>query len=228
MRRRAGFRGAPVGIMGRISRYLIPPFGCSEFMNATIRETIETIALAAVVFLLLHATVQNYRVRGPSMEPQLTNDELVLVNKAVYVSVDLNRASRYLPWLDPEEGEEWFMFHPPRQGDVVVFRNPLDPAEPDFVKRVIGEPGDTVEIVNGQVFVNNELLEEPYLARRDFSSYPRTMVEPGRYFVMGDNRVQSEDSRFFGVVAGETIIGKVWLGYWPLGRFGLLGLRWGW
>ena len=197
-------------------------------MNATIRETIETIALAVVIFFLLQTTVQNYRVRGSSMEPQLTDQQLVLVNKVVYLSVDLNHASRYLPWLDPEQGEEWFLFHPPSRGDVVVFKNPINPSGADFVKRVIGEPGETVEIVRGQVFVNGAALEEPYVTRPGSGSYPSAVVGPGQYFVLGDNRVQSEDSRFFGTVPRETVIGRVWVEYWPLERFSLLGLRWGW
>ena len=197
-------------------------------MNATIREAIETIALTALVFLLLHATLQNYQVKGPSMDPQLTNDELVLVNKAVYLSIDVGRVARYLPWVEAEEGEKWFPFHAPRRGDVVVFENPQDPTAPDFVKRVIGEPGDTVEIDGGQVLINGEVLAEPYIKRPSQDTRRPVVVGPNEYFVMGDNRLQSEDSRVFGTVPRDKIVGKVWLGYWPLNRFGLLQVRWGW
>ena len=197
-------------------------------MNATIREAIETITLAVVIFFLLQTTVQNYRVRGPSMEPQLSDQQLVLANKVAYLSVDLNHASRYLPWLDPRQGEEWFLVHPPSRGDVVVFKNPFDPAGADFVKRIVGKPGETVQVIGGQVFVDGAPLEEPYVTHRGSGSHPPVTIEPDHYFVLGDNRVQSEDSRSFGTIPRETIIGQVWVRYWPLGRLSLLGLRWGW
>ena len=182
-------------------------------MNSTIREAIETIALAALVFLLLQSAVQNYRVQGASMFPGLVNNELVLVNKAVYTSIDAERVARYLPWLNPESGERWFPFHSPRQGEIVVFHNPEDPNGPDFVKRVIGEPGDTVEIVHGEVIVNGEALDEPYLERASTETFGPLVVPEGHYYVLGDNRLNSEDSRFFGTVPVEKIVGKVWLGY---------------
>jgi signal peptidase I len=191
-------------------------------MNATIREIVETTTLVILVFFLLQTTIQNYRVFGSSMDPELFDQELVLVNKAVYTNVDLNKASRYLRWLEPEEDEFWFLFHPPRQGDVVVFQNPLDPAEPDFVKRIIAEPGDSIEIIAGQVIVNDKILEENYIEHHAFGSYPRTVMEDAQYFVMGDNRLRSEDSRFFGGIRQDTISGKILLRYWPLKRFSFL------
>ncbi len=191
-------------------------------MNSAIREIIETIALAGFLFLLLHTSVQNYRVEGPSMFPQLEDKELVLANKAVFLNVDLARAARFLPWLNPVIGEQWFPFHPPEGGDVVVFQNPRDPAGADFVKRVIGEPGDVVEIVQGHVLVNGEKLDEPYLEEFSQDTYTAVTIPSDEYFVMGDNRRRSEDSRHFGTVHRDNIIGKVWLSYWPLDQFGLV------
>jgi signal peptidase I len=197
-------------------------------MNATIREAIETIALAGLVFLLLQTMVQNYRVLGHSMDPTLANEELVLVNKAVYLTVDPVRISRFLPWVNAEEDEMWFPFYPPQRGDVVVFHNPKNPLGPDFVKRVIGEPGDLVEVERGTVFVNGEAINETYVDRQSADTHAGVLVEPGRYYVMGDNRLQSEDSREFGTVSGEDIVGEVWLGYWPLKQFGTLLSRLAW
>lgn len=156
------------------------------------------------------------------MDPELADQELVLVNKAIFTSVDSNRASRVLRWLEPGENERWFLFRPPQHGDVVVFENPLDPTEPDFVKRIIAEPGDSIEILAGQVILNDKILQESYIERPSFGSYPRTVMKDNQYFVMGDNRLQSEDSRFFGGISEDTINGKIWLRYWPLKRFSLL------
>ena len=205
----------------RLSRRFVQP------MNATIRETVETIALAVIVFLVLQATIQNYRVEGPSMQPQFAGGELVLVNKAAYLHVDLAHLARYLPWVDGEEGGEWFFFRPPRQGEIVVFRNPRDSTEPDFVKRIIAGPGDTVEISQGQVFVNGEPLDEPYVERSSSTERlgPRVIANDN-YFVLGDNRLHSDDSRRFGLVPLEHIIGKVWLSYWPLRHLGLFLTPW--
>ena len=114
-----------------------------------------------------------------------------------------------------DEGSS-YLFDPPQRGEVVVFRFPVDPSR-DFVKRVIAVPGDSVEIRNGNVFVNDKALEEPYTL-----DDPRgiTMIEqvmgPDEYFVLGDNRLQSNDSKNWGPVPLENIIGKVWVSYWPL------------
>ena len=190
-------------------------------MRSIIRETIESISLALLVFLLLRTSMQVYGVHGPSMEPQLVEHDLVVVNKVVYLSVDAQRASRFLPWVNAAQGEEWSPFHPPRQGEVVVLHNPFPPG-PDLVKRMIAGPGDTVELVQGVVFVNGKRLDEPYIKYPSRDGYGPVVIGPNRYFVLGDNRIRSEDSRFFGMVPREQIVGKVWLGYWPLDRFGFL------
>ena len=118
-------------------------------------------------------------------------------------------------------------FFPATEGRAVVagfdvFENPLDPTEPDFVKRIIAEPGDSIEILAGQVILNDKILQERYIERHSLGSYPRTVMKDNQYFVMGDNRLQSEDSRFFGGISEDTINGKIWLRYWPLKRFSLL------
>lgn len=117
-----------------------------------------------------------------------------------------------------------YWFADPEQGDIIVFKYPDDPSQ-NFVKRVIGTPGDTVEIIGGVTYVNGEILEEPYLnekpAARSFGPYE---VPEGCYFVMGDNRNNSHDSRFWTntFVPRESVLGKALFVYWPLNRIGVL------
>lgn len=193
-------------------------------MRSAIREAIETIALAAFIVLVLQATVQNYQVDGPSMDPTLANLDRVLVNKAVYIEIDAERVSNVVPGLDSEAGTFWHPFHPPQRGDVIVFRWPLDPRK-NFVKRIIGVPGDTVRIQTGTVFVNGVPQVEPYVERGQRQSITEVTVPEGSYYVLGDNRMQSDDSRHWGFVPQDNIVGKVWLAYWPLDTFRALFSR---
>ncbi|MCL5038416.1 MAG: signal peptidase I, partial [Firmicutes bacterium] len=114
-----------------------------------------------------------------------------------------------------------YRWHEPERGDVVVFRYPLDPSR-DFIKRVIAVGGDYVEIRLGQIYVNGQAIEEPYVANRDLQSYPKTRVPPGSIFVLGDNRRNSEDSRVFGAVELRYVKGKAFLVYWPFSEAQLL------
>lgn len=114
----------------------------------------------------------------------------------------------------------WYRFAEPKRGQIVVFRYPLDPTR-DFVKRLIALPGETVEIKNGVVYINGEVLEEPYVKNRDFLSMEKTTVPRGQYFMMGDNRPNSQDSRFWGFVPRNYLLGPAFLRYWPLSRIGV-------
>jgi signal peptidase I len=169
-----------------------------------IREIIETIALTILMFLVIRFAVQNFRVDGMSMEPTLHNGEYILVNKAAY------------------------LFQPPHRGDVIVFEYPLDP-QVDYIKRIIAIPGDTISIVNTKVTVDGVTLNEPYVNPNDnfnpFDSIVNRVVPPGDYFVMGDNRGNSSDSRQWGFVPQQNIIGQATFVYFPFneGNFGLLG-----
>ena len=194
-------------------------------MRVAVREAIEAVVLAIFLYLLLQSTVVNYQVQGSSMEPQLENTERLLVSKVVYTSVDMRRLSRFLPWVDREE--EWFPFHPPQRGDIIVFRFPKDPSE-NFVKRVIGVPGERVAIIDGVVLINDEPLDEPYITNVKRELRPPVLVGEHEYYVLGDNRPHSDDSRNWGMVPEENIIGKAWIGYWPLKRFGPLLPLWDW
>jgi signal peptidase I len=154
-----------------------------------LREIVETVLLTAAIFLVVNAATGRFRIEGDSMEPNLHNGEYVLIDKISYA------------------------LHPPERGDVIVFTPPNN--ERDYIKRVIGLPGDTVEVKGGQVYVNGVVLDEPYLKNLIRTDYPLRTVEPGHYFVMGDNRNNSSDSRAFGTIAPQSIVGRAWLVYWP-------------
>ncbi|MEM7306203.1 MAG: signal peptidase I [Planctomycetota bacterium] len=136
-------------------------------------------------------------VRGNSMSPSIFDGDRILVE----------------PWS--------YVFGGIERGDVVVLQYPLDPSV-DYIKRVIGLPGDTVTLAGGHVWVNGELLHEPYIASGDPDSYLTTRVKDGQYFVLGDNRPRSSDSREFGQVPAEYVRGRVDLRLWPLGRLGFI------
>lgn len=161
-----------------------------------LRDTILSVLLAFTVFLLLYQPVQ---VEGTSMLPLLKNHERIVVNKIAYHVESIHR------------------------GDIIVFRYPLDPAE-SFIKRVIGLPGDWVSIRDGQVYVNGRRLKEPYVmpAYLDEETYSPVHVAPGHYYVLGDHRDFSSDSRTWGTVARKYIYGKAVFAYWPLSDVGSL------
>lgn len=167
-------------------------------MRRALAEFLEALGLAALVAALVIGFVaQAFRVQGQSMEPTLHDGERLLVEKLSY------------------------RFREPRRGEVVVFRVPGDPSR-RFIKRVIGLPGDVIEFRDGRVVLNGHLLEEPYAAGPTRGPKGPEVVPPGRYFVLGDNRANSEDSRFaeVGFVPRRYLIGRaVWV-FWPLSRAG--------
>ncbi|MBN1426922.1 MAG: signal peptidase I [Anaerolineae bacterium] len=164
-----------------------------------IHEAIETIVLAAVIWLVINYATARVVVEGPSMRPNFTSGQLLIVNRLAYKFGDVER------------------------GDVIVFDNPTDNSEEYLIKRVIGLPGETVSINGGRVYINEQLLTEPYLAPDLITSYDVERTIPGdSYFVMGDNRPQSQDSRSWGTLEKQYIIGKAWVSYWPLPDVGLV------
>ena len=177
------------------------------------KEFIETAILAAFIFLCLHLSIQNYQVEGSSMDPTLSEGECVLSNKFIYTRFDTTGLTKYVTSLDKHQGNILFLFHPPKRGEIVIFEYPND-RNRHFVKRVIGVPGDEVRIQNGTVFVNRSEIQEPYLDRSHSSSnYGPIIVGTGEYFVLGDNRLSSNDSRAWGTISNEHIIGKYWFRY---------------
>jgi signal peptidase I len=165
-------------------------------LSVWLRDLIISLAISAFIIVFLYQPV---KVEGTSMMPSLQDQERIFVNKFVYR-------------LEPIE-----------RGDIVVFRYPRDPSK-SFIKRVIGIGGDRISIDSGQVYVNGKALEEDYVpqAYEDQRSYPETVVPKGSYFVLGDHRSMSNDSRDFGPVSQSYIYGKAVFGYWPMDKLGRL------
>ena len=160
------------------------------------RDLLIAIGLALVIIVFLYQPV---KVEGTSMAPLLSDQERIFINKFVY------------------------RFEPIERGDVVVFWYPLDRTK-SFIKRVVGLPGETVEIRQGTLLVNGEVIPEPYVPPQyeDISDFGPVRVPKGSYFVMGDHRISSNDSRVFGPVADRFIYGRAVFAYWPVDHFGTI------
>jgi signal peptidase I len=166
-----------------------------------VREVVITVLIAVAVFACLRLTVQSYTVVMSSMEPNFQEGECIMVNKMSYHSSD------------------------PQRGDVIVFRPPPPNEESPypFIKRVIGLPGDTVEIKDGKVSINGTRLnEDAYIMAPPNYAMPPTRVPENEYFVLGDNRNNSNDSHTGWTVPRENIIGKAWFIYWPPSKWGVI------
>lgn len=162
------------------------------------RDLMLSVFIAIAVILFLYQPV---KVEGTSMMPSLTDQERIFINKFVYK----------------------FGLRDILRGDMVVFYYPQDPSK-SYIKRVIGLPGDTVAVEDGVVYVNGDRLEEDYVPEeyRDRQSFPLTVVPPNHYYVLGDHRTSSNDSRAWGAVHRQYIYGKAVFAYWPLEKMGLL------
>lgn len=205
-----------------------PPAAARRRRSALLlaREVVETALLALAIFLAVRTVVQNFRVEGSSMDPTYATGQYVLVNKILYQRVNLSPLARALPFLHLD-GEERYLFRGPRRGEVIVFHPPLpstpSSGERDFIKRVIGLPGEHVLIRDGRVYIDGQELVEPYLRNVQThcgSQWCDVVLGPDQYFVMGDNRGNSSDSRLWGPVSGDKIIGKAWFVYLPFADFG--------
>jgi signal peptidase I len=167
-----------------------------------VREIVETVVFSLIIFLLIRQVIQNYRIENHSMEPNFYEGQFVLVNKLA------------------------FKLGQPARGDVVVFHNPRNTNE-DYIKRIIGLPGDTIEVHDSHIYVNGQQVIE---------NFPHNEITPGEYmppvtvgdnqlFVMGDNRPNSSDSRVFGPISQDLAVGKAWLRIWPFNVFGIVEHR---
>ena len=194
-------------------------------MKNVFREILDAVGLSLVVFILIQTSMQNFKVEGASMSPTLDSGQYLIVNKLAYVNVDLVRLSKLIPIWRVKELKDNHNVRSPIRGEIIVFRFP-DPnpnnRKRDFVKRVIGVPGDKIAIVNGVVWVNREPLYEGYLRFRDAFNLDERVLKEKHYFVLGDNRTGSNDSRAWGAVPEENILGKVWSIYWPPSDWGVL------
>lgn len=195
--------------------------------KSTVREYAESIAIAILLALLIRAfVVQAFKIPSGSMKPTLQIGDHILVNKFLY-GVKFRVPFTALNYTLIPLGE-------PQRQDVIVFIYPVDPQK-DFIKRVIGLPGDTVQIADKKVFINQKPLEDPYGVHSDQNvisilEQPRDnlgpiRVPPGKLFVMGDNRDESYDSRYWGFVDQKAIIGKAFIIYWSWDRLNF-GVRW--
>lgn len=175
-------------------------------------ETVEVLALALLMFLLVRSVAQNFVVDGGSMEPTFHNGEMLIVNKLAYKNFDLS-------WLPFTEKDDWRPFGAPQAGDVVVFKFPQDQNR-DFIKRVVAIPGQTVEVRGGKVYLDGIQQNEPYLDQAPTYDYGPVAVPEGQIFVLGDNRNNSYDSHSWGLLDQSLLIGRAEFRYWPLGRVG--------
>lgn len=189
-----------------------------------VREVIETVVLTAVIFLAVHAVVQSYLVDGRSMQPSLQANERLFVNKAAYWRTG-NDSLLASVAFGPDAGTgERFLFTAPERGDVIVFHHPDDTGD-DLIKRIIGLPGDEIHITGGKVVLNGKVLNEPYTGSARTEAYgggrqTRWTVPPGELFVLGDNRTRSSDSRDWGMVPIDKVVGGAMFLYWPLSEAG--------
>jgi signal peptidase I len=161
-------------------------------MKAYLKELALTIGLALVIFLLLRIIIQSSEVFDISMQPTLIEGQRLIVIKT---------------------------FFSPQHGDIVVLYPPYE-KERQYVKRLIGLPGDTVEVKKGQVYINQVALEEPYIKAAPTYTMALKKLAEDEYFVLGDNRNNSSDSHFGWTVTRREIVGKAWLRFWPLNKFG--------
>ncbi|HUW21969.1 MAG TPA: signal peptidase I [Candidatus Bathyarchaeia archaeon] len=172
-------------------------------VGAFFLDIIETGVIALSIFIVVYLFVmQPHEVKGNSMFPSFEHGEFLLTDK---ISYRLNQ---------------------PQRGDVIVFRAPLN-TQFDYIKRIIGLPRETVMVKDGYIYIQNQKVDEIYLpedtvirAGNAFSEGKPVTIPEGQYFVMGDNRAHSSDSRDWGTVPRDNIVGRVWFRYWPFDRFG--------
>lgn len=191
------------------------------------RELVLSMLSAVLVFMLVQSAFQTSMVDGPSMEPLLHTGERLIIDKAAYWAVDPHT----MFWLPPSvekttHGHLVEVFAGPQRGDLIVFHPPTVPDDL-YIKRVIGLPGETVQVTHGQVYINNVPLDEPYLSKQPSYDYGPEVVPSGAYFVLGDNRNHSSDSSKWGMLPRENVVGRAEVRVWPfdLTQAGLGKLR---
>jgi signal peptidase I len=189
-----GLTGAGMPLPASSSTLANQPAPVRAGIGVWLRDLIVSLAISAFIIIFLYQPV---KVEGTSMMPSLEDQERIFVNKFVYRLEAIER------------------------GDIVVFHYPRDPSK-SYIKRVIGTAGDRIRIDAGEVYVNGQVLDESYVPPEyaDFRSYPEMVVPPHCYYVLGDHRSMSNDSRDFGPVNQSYIYGKAVFGYWPMDKLG--------
>ena len=209
-----------VGTQHRSPAIAPPSVSRGESVRSLAWEILQTVLLTVAIFLAVRSVVQNFRVEGASMDPTLRSGQYLLINKVLYARTEGTFLDQFIPDTRPGDDVN-FLFGGPQRGDIIVFRSP-GPTDKDFIKRVIGLPGDTVRIVGGRVMVNGRVLEEPYVQHRASYDLDEKIVPPGSYFVLGDNRPNSSDSHLGWFVSAHSIVGKAWVSYWPPTHWGVM------
>lgn len=172
--------------------------GVGRFLLRAVWDIVSTVVPAVLIALFINVFMaQAMVVQGPSMQPNLYRNHRVMVEKITYRFV-----------------------HGPRRGDVVIVDVPGE--DEPLIKRVVALSGETVEVQGGQVFINGQLLEESWTIQQGGPSYPSTVIPPLHIFVLGDNRAGSRDSRSFGPVSVDQLVGRAWIVYWPLDQIKLV------
>jgi signal peptidase I len=155
-----------------------------------LRDLIETMVLVAIAFLMVNALIGRFRIEQFSMQPNLHDGEYVIVDKVSYA------------------------FRQPERGEIIVLKN-THPGAPDLIKRIIGLPGETIEVRGNSTYINGQPLTEPYINPPMGPEQTPLTLQADQYFVMGDNRSNSDDSRHFGARPAGDIVGRAWIIYWP-------------
>ena len=173
------------------------PGWISRVLKGLWSELVGTVLPAIVIAIVIHLFLaQATRVYGQSMEPTLHTNDRIIIEKISY------------------------RLHPPRRGDIVVVR--VDSRANPLIKRIVGLPGETIAIHDGKVFINGRALEEDYLPTPTAGYLPPTRIPLMHYFVLGDNRQASSDSRYFGPVSRDAILGRAFFRYWPPNKIGFV------
>ncbi|NJL95672.1 MAG: signal peptidase I, partial [Anaerolineae bacterium] len=168
--------------------------------RSLLREVLETLLLIIGIYTLVNLATARFVVEGESMVPTFQGEEFVIVSRLDYIAGS------------------------PQRGDIVVFHYPRD-ADRDFIKRLIGLPGEFIQMRDGRVYVNGVLIEEPYIRAYCTSSLCRDkawLLGEDEYFVLGDNRNESQDSTRFGAIQREHLVGRAWIKYWPPEEWGII------
>jgi signal peptidase I, bacterial type len=174
-------------------------YPAEQKQKSFVRDLLEVIVLALALYIIINFAVQTIHVMGPSMENTLQNNDFLVASKISY------------------------HLHDPQRGDIIVFK-PSNDASHDYIKRIIAVPGDHLRIVHAQVFINGRRLKEDYLPEPwtwtdTWNQGNEDVVPANSYFVMGDNRNHSTDSRFLGYQKKDQFLGKAWVRIWPLSEF---------